>query len=93
MKVPMIKWMPFNKINPPFNLSFDTDYLILLKEDNYNNGATWHYSMDHARPFGSYIDNFWDTTNDWCEGQMVEVVAYAEFPYYVKEEDLIESED
>lgn len=41
-------------------------------------------------PNGSYIDDFWDTENDWLEGNQVEVVAYAEFPYGLKECDLIE---
>ena len=90
MKVPKINWIPFDKSSPPIDLCFDADYLILLREDNYDNGATWRYHMDCATPYGSYLDNFWDTTNDWCEGQRVEVLAYAEFPSYLKETDLVE---
>ena len=51
---------------------------------------SWKYNVDIASPYGSYIDDFWDTENDWLEGNQVEVVAYAEFPYGLKECDLIE---
>ena len=81
-------WFQIKKKNPPTDLFGEENFLILLREDNYDNGATWQYSVDVATPFGSYIDDFWDTVNDWCEGQRVEVVAYARFPSYLKESDL-----
>lgn len=90
MKVPKINWTPFDKNNPPADLGILEDYLILLREDDYDNGATWTYHTDRATPYGSYLDNFWDTENDWDEGQRVEVLAYAEFPSYLKETDLVE---
>lgn len=90
MRVPKINWIPFDKNNPPANLNFDEEFLILLREDNYDNGATWMYHMDYATPYGSYLDNFWDTSNDWDEGQLIEVLAYAEFPSYLRETDLME---
>lgn len=93
MKIPNIKWIPFDKSSPPLELNWDANYLILLREDNYDNGTTWSYSVDIANPYGNYIDDFWDTDNDWCEGQRVEVVAYAELPYSVKETDLKEATD
>lgn len=89
MKVPQINWIPFDRNNPPL-LDGEEQYLILLREDDYNNGATWRYSIDVAEPYGDYIDDFWDTTNDWCEGQRVEVIAYAELPYSVDEHDLVD---
>lgn len=94
MKIPKINWIPFDKNNPPtFDDICECDrYLILLREDNYDNGATWKYSVDTANPFGSYLDNFWDTHNDWDEGQRVEVLAYAEMPYYLNEEELVDYE-
>lgn len=88
MKVPKINWIPFDRNNPPADLY--GDYLIFLREDNYDNGATWRYSVDVAEPYGDYLDNFWDTTNDWDEGQRIEVLAYADFPCYLKESDLVE---
>ena len=90
MKVPKFNWIPFDKDNPPCDLCLEGDYLILLREDDYNDGATWSYSVDKATPYGSYLDNFWDTTNDWDEGQRIEVLAYAEFPCWMKEDDLCE---
>lgn len=92
MKVPKINWKPFNKNDPPADLRSFEEYLILLREDNYDNGATWTYHMDRATPYGDYLDDFWDTENDWDEGQHIEVVAYAEFPMYLKEMDLVEEE-
>lgn len=91
MKVPKINWIPFDKSNPPADLDvFGVEYLIFLREDNYDDGATWTYHMDYATPYGSYLDNFWNTCNDWDEGQRIEVLAYAEFPSYLKETDLVE---
>ena len=48
------------------------------------------YHMDYATPYGSYLDNFWDTNNDWGEWPLIEVLAYSEFPSYLKETDLME---
>lgn len=90
MKVPKINWIPFDKNNPPANLYAEVSYLILLKDDEWSHGKHWRYHVDIASPYGSYIDDFWDTENDWLEGNQVEVVAYAEFPYGLKECDLIE---
>jgi hypothetical protein len=93
MKLPKIKWIPFDKNNPPTDLNFigvEVWYLVFLREDNYDNGATWTYHVDYATPYGDYIDNFWDTQNDWDEGQRVEVLAYADLPVYLKESDLVE---
>lgn len=92
MKVPKINWIPFDRDNPP-DLYMDVEYLIFFREDNYNNGATWTYHTDYATPYGDYLDNFWDTCNDWDEGQRIEVLAYAEFPGWLREEDLVEVEN
>lgn len=93
MKVPKINWIPFDKDNQPKDLYEEGDYLILLREDDHDNGKTWRYSVDVACPYGSYLANFWDTVNDWDEGQLIEVLAYAELPYCLRECNLIESED
>lgn len=90
MKVPKINWIDFDKNNPPVDLQIGVEYLIFLREDNYDNGTTWTYHTDYATPYGDYLDNFWDTCNDWDEGQRIEVLAYAEFPAYLKETDLEE---
>lgn len=90
MKVPEFNWISFDKNNPPADLCPEEEFIILFREDDYNDGATWTYQTDHATPYGSYLDNFWDTLNDWDEGQRIEVLAYAEFPKYMKEHDLVE---
>ena len=90
MKVPKINWIPFDKDNPPSGLSPVEKYLIFFRSDNYDNGASWTYLTDCAEPFGDYLDNFWNTENDWFEGQQIEVLAYAEFPCWMKEDDLCE---
>ena len=90
MKVPKIDWVPFDKFDPPDDLCPEAEYLILLREDNYNNGATWVYSVDYASPYGDYLDDFWNPCNDWDEGQRIEVLAYADFPSYLQESDLVE---
>lgn len=93
MKVPEINWIPFDKNDPPAGLGIGEEYLIFLREDDYDDGATWRYYTDYATPYGSYLDDFWDTNNDWCEGQRVEVLAYAEFPCCLKETDLVERKE
>lgn len=86
---PKINWISFDKNNPPTDLANDTNYLIFLREDNYDDGATWTYSVDVATPYGRYLDNFWNSEHDWKEGQRVEVLAYADFPYMQHEEELV----
>ena len=88
MKVPKFNWIPFDKNNPPC-LDADEEYMILLRERWYSD-EPWEYSVDRASPYGSYIDDFWDTTNDWDEGQEIEVIAYCELPAFLKESDLVE---
>ena len=90
MKVPHINWIPFDKKNPPADLRIGEEYLIFLRTDHYDKGHTWNYHVDYATAYGSYLDNFWDTCNDWDEGQRIEVLAYAEIPYYMNESDLVE---
>jgi hypothetical protein len=90
MNIPKINWIPFDRNNPPADLSYDVDYLIVLRERETHGDKDWRYSIDIARPYGDYIDNFWDTDTDWCEGQPIEVVAYAELPYWKRESELVE---
>lgn len=89
MKIPKIHWIEFNMKSPPIGLYEEETFLVLIKEyDPFY--KCYIYSIDIATPNGSYISGFWDTQNDWDEGQKVEVIAYARFPTFVKEEDLIE---
>lgn len=36
--------------------------------------------VDAAGSHGDYIDGYWDTFNDWYEGQEVHVIAWKPFP-------------
>lgn len=87
---PKINWIPFDKNNPPRNLCEDTPYLIFLREKYHND---WEYSMDIATPYGSYLDDFWDTEVDWKEGQPIEVLAYAELHRTYNEDELKEKQN
>lgn len=95
LKVPQIDWKPFVKDDPKlYELSDNGSYLILIEEDNYDGHemGVWDpnhlYHVDVANPWGSYIDDFWNTENDWDEGQQLKVLAYAELPYAVKVDKL-----
>ena len=88
MKVPKINWIPFDRNNPPCDLYMLEEYLIFLREEIYD--GSWDYHIDRAIPYGRYLEDFWDTENDWVEGQRIEVLAYAEIPQYIKEKDLVE---
>lgn len=91
MLVPEFHWIPFDESNPPCDVCIEQQYLILIRESWTGNRNTWDYSVDIATPYGDYLSRFLDTTNDWDEGQLVEVVAYAELPYSLREIDLIEN--
>lgn len=88
MLIPKINWTPFDKNNPPMNINGEADYLIFLREDWTNTGQNWIYHIDVTQPYGTYLDNFWDTTNDWDEGQLIEVLAFAELPCMIPKTDI-----
>lgn len=84
MLYPKIDWKKFDKNNPSSNLNIETQYLIFLREQ-WNEKDLCEYWTDIATPYGHYLDDFWDTENDWIEGQnSVEVLAYAELGYVPK---------
>lgn len=93
MKIPEIKWIPFDKDKPsdiPVSVNGETRYLIFFRENMCDYYDSQWYHVDIATPNGSYLGNFWDTENDWDEGQTIEVLAYAELPCYMNEFDLME---
>ena len=93
MLVPEFKWIPFDESNPPCDVQMNEQYLILIRELYSYNGKNYEYvySVCIATPYGDYLGHFWDTYNDWIDGQKVEVVAYADLPYSLREIDLIEN--
>lgn len=48
-------------------------YLVLIKVGN-------EYHVDIGYNWGNYIDDFWDTLNDWIEEEECHVIAWAPWP-------------
>lgn len=63
-------------------------YLVLIKQ-KYDWQKEWEYHVDVAQNYGDYIDDYWNTFNDWIEGQETHVIYWAEIPFPT---DLIEKE-
>lgn len=88
IKTPNLNWELFDKDNKPHNLQDSDIYLILIRK-TYNSGVTKFYT-DIANPNGCYLDNFWDTANDWYDDNdgdllpKVEVLAYAKLSSELK---------
>lgn len=49
-------------------------------------GEPWEYFTDVAVFQGSYIDDFWDTFNDWDEGQEIHITHWMPLPEPPKED-------
>ena len=45
IKVPKIDWKLFDKNAPPTDLTNNAYYLVLLREDNYDNGSTLNFLL------------------------------------------------
>lgn len=54
-------------------------YLVVVKE-KYDHEPEWRYHVDVASNYGDYIDGYWDTFNDWKEGQEVHVTHWMPIP-------------
>lgn len=74
------RWIFCSEKMPP---EYDQDlYLVTIKE-RWKESEPWEYHVDVAENnlFGKgYIDDFWDTMNDWKEGQEVHVIAWMPLP-------------
>ena len=60
------------------------EFLVVVKE-KYHWEKEWRYHIDTAMNHGDYIDNYWDTRNDWNEGQEVHITHWMPFPRTPKE--------
>lgn len=58
-------------------------YIVAGKKRNP--GEPWEYFTDIAASNGRYIDGFWDTFNDWIEGNEVHITHWMNFPDPPKE--------
>lgn len=92
MKIPKLDWIPFTPDNPPVDLDGDEDaYLVLIEDRGYPPhylNEPCEYFIDIATAYGSYLDNFWDTANDWWEGNDIHVIAYCYLGSQVKVEEI-----
>ena len=61
------------------------EYLIVIKH-KYECEKKWQYDVDVATSNGSYLNNFWDTDNDWDEGQEIHVTHWQPLPEPLKGE-------
>lgn len=52
-------------------------YLVVVKEKDQPNDLI---HVDVASSYGKYIDDFWDTFNDWKEGQEVHITHWKPLP-------------
>ena len=50
-------------------------------------GEPWEYFTDVAASHGCYIDGFWDTFNDWVEGNETHITHWMPMPEPPKEEE------
>lgn len=72
-----IEWISVSKALPYIH----GDYLVTIKQ-KYPNDREWEYDVDVASyvEWGGYIDDKWDTLNDWIEGQETHVTHWAPLP-------------
>lgn len=68
-------WTPCSERLPEIG---DTYIVTGIQKDSHE--KEWHYFVDVASNYGDYIDDYWDTFNDWIEGQETHVIAWMPLP-------------
>ena len=56
------------------------DGFLVIVKTKWEYEKDWSYNVDYATSFGDYVDGFWDTYNDWHEGEEVHITHWAEIP-------------
>lgn len=69
------RWIPCKDALPDIG---DTYLVTVIQKDA--NEKEWHYFVDVASNYGDYIDDYWDTFNDWIEGQETHIIAWTLLP-------------
>ena len=86
---PEPQWIPCSERLPERIINGDVEtvqeFFVTVKERWP--GEEWKYHTDVAEFPGDYIDDVWQTYNDWKEGQEVHVIAWMPLPEPYKEEN------
>lgn len=81
-------WIPCSERLPERIIDDDVEtvqeFFVTVKERWP--GEEWKYHTDIAEYPGDYIDDVWQTYNDWREGQEVHVIAWMPLPESYKGE-------
>lgn len=72
-----IIWIPCKERMPSDDI---LDHFLVIVREKWNDDEDYIYNIDYAINHGDYIDNYWDTFNDWNEGQEVHITHWAELP-------------
>lgn len=70
-----MRWIPCKERLPEIG---DTYIVTGIQKDAHE--KEWHYFVDVASSHGDYIDDYWDTFNDWIEGQETHIIAWMPLP-------------
>ena len=79
------RWIPCTERLPEIG---DTYIVTGIQKDPHE--KEWHYFVDVASNYGDYIDDYWDTFNDWIEGQETHIVAWMPLPEPYKMDEVSE---
>lgn len=79
------RWIPCNERLPEIGGTY-----IVTGIQKYAHEKEWHYFVDVASSHGDYIDDYWDTFNDWVEGQETHIVAWMPLPKPYKMDEVSE---
>ena len=69
------EWIPCSDRLPEIG-----DTYIVTGKQKYPHEKDWEYFVDAAGSHGGYIDDFWNTFNDWKEGQETHIIAWMPLP-------------
>lgn len=84
-----IEWIACEERMPSDDI---LDHFLVIVRERWSDDTSYIYNVDYARNHGDYIDNYWDTYNDWKEGQEVHITHWAEIPNPFEGKDTKESE-
>ena len=69
-----LTWIPVTTRQPECGT-----YIVTVMQ-KYTWETGWRYYVDAAYCPGDYIDDHWDTFNDWDEGEETHIIAWMPLP-------------